>query len=183
MGCFYCDFRDSKKQDVSELLASFISQFAAKSNACHNILSTLYSECDSGSQRPSDDALTDCLENMFRVEGQPTVYIIVDAIDECPNTGGVKSPRERVLELVEKLVGLHLRNLRICAISRPEADISSSLASLASHTVSLHDEDGQKKDIADYVRSVVYSDKKMRRWRKEDKETVIDALSRKANGM
>jgi hypothetical protein len=74
-------------------------------------------------------------------------------------------------------------NLRICAISRPEADISSSLASLASHIVSLHDEDGQKKDIADYVRSVVYSDKKMRRWRNEDKETVIDALSRKANGM
>jgi hypothetical protein len=183
MGYFYCDFRNHKKQDVSELLASLVAQFAAKSNACYNVLSALYSEYDSGSQRPSDDALADCLENMFRAEGQPTVYIIVDAIDECPNTGGVKSPRERVLELVEKLVGLDLSNVRICAISRPEADISSALASLASHTVSLHDEGGQKKDIANYVRSVVYSDKKMRRWRKEDKEAVIDALSRKANGM
>jgi hypothetical protein len=54
---------------------------------------------------------------------------------------------------------------------------------LASHTVSLHDEQGQKNDITDYVRWIVYSDKKMRKWREEDKEMVVEVLSRKADGM
>jgi hypothetical protein len=55
----------------------------------------------------------------------------------------------------------------------PEADIK---ASLAPHTVSLHDEYRQKMDIDDYVRFVVYSDRHMRRWRAEDKEMAIDTV-------
>jgi hypothetical protein len=51
--------------------------------------------------------------------------------------------------------------------------------------VSLHDQSGQRKDIADYVRSMVYSDSEqiMRRWRMEDKELVIQTLSERADGM
>jgi hypothetical protein len=51
--------------------------------------------------------------------------------------------------------------------------------------VSLHDQSGQKKDILDYVRSVVYSDSEqiMRRWKIEDKELVIETLSERADGM
>jgi hypothetical protein len=51
--------------------------------------------------------------------------------------------------------------------------------------VSLHDQSGQKEDIADYVRSVVYSNKEpiIRRWKKEDKELVIEVLSERADGM
>ncbi len=78
---------------------------------------------------------------------------------------------------------LHLPNVRICVTSRPEADIQESLTSLASHTVSLHDEQGQKKDIADYIRHIVYSDRNMRKWREEDKEMVVEILSQKADGM
>jgi hypothetical protein len=113
----------------------------------------------------------------------PMTYIIVDALDECPDTSGVVSLRERVLEVVEELVDLYLPNLRLCFTSRPEADIMAALSPLASHVVSLHDQRGQKEDIRDYVKSVVYSDRKMRKWRVEDKELVIDMLVRKADGM
>jgi len=180
---FYCDFRDRKKQEVTGLLASLVSQLSAKSDLCYNILSSLYSEYDGGSQRPDDDTLLCCLEKMLKIEGLPTVYIIVDALDECPTNSGVKSHRDWVLDLVNQLVDLHLTNLRICATSRPEEDIQAALVSSASHTISLHGEVGQNKDIADYVRSVVYSDRKMRRWRDEDKEMVISTLSQKADGM
>jgi hypothetical protein len=54
---------------------------------------------------------------------------------------------------------------------------------LAPHTVSLHDQSGQKQDIADYVRSFVHSDRRMRRWRDEDKDLVIKTLPEKADGM
>jgi hypothetical protein len=180
---FYFDFKDPNKQQVSSLLTSFITQLSAKSNACYNILSALYSEYDAGSRQPSDEALMNCLVNMLKVEGQPTIYIIIDAIDECPKSPSVARPRGRVLQMVEKLVGLQLENVRICATSRPEADIRASLESLASQTVPLHEQEGQMNDISDYVRFIVYSDWSMRRWREEDKELVIDMLSRKANGM
>jgi hypothetical protein len=49
--------------------------------------------------------------------------------------------------------------------------------------ISLHDQTGQKKDIEDYVRSTVYSDKNMKRWRDEDKELVVETLTEKADGM
>jgi hypothetical protein len=51
--------------------------------------------------------------------------------------------------------------------------------------VSLHDQSGQKKDIVEYVKSVVYSNSEpiMRRWRAEDKELVVEVLSERADGM
>jgi hypothetical protein len=49
--------------------------------------------------------------------------------------------------------------------------------------ISLHEQGGQKKDIEDYVKSVVYSDRNMRRWRDEDKKLVIETLTEKADGM
>jgi hypothetical protein len=54
---------------------------------------------------------------------------------------------------------------------------------LTPHAVSLHDETGQQQDIVDYVTSLVRSDRKVRRWREEDKDLVIKTLSEKADGM
>jgi len=88
-----------------------------------------------------------------------------------------------VLELTEKLVKLNLPNMRLCVTSRPEVDIRGSLGPLTSKCICLHDQRGQKKDIEDYVRSMVYSDRNMRRWRDEDKKLVIETLTEKADGM
>ena len=180
---FYCDFRDRKKQEATGLLASLVSQLSAKSDLCYNVLSALYSEYDGGSQLPDDDTLLCCLKKMLKTEGLPTVYIIIDALDECPTDSGVKSNREWVLDIVNQLVDLHLTNVRICVTSRPEADIRASLEPSASHTFSVHDEAGQKRDIDDWIRFVIYSDWKMRRWREEDKEAVFSTLHQKADGM
>src|SRR5579863_1526831 len=182
MTYFYCDFKDAKKQNVSYLLSSLLAQLSAKSDPCYEILSALYSKYDAGLRQPNKDALTECLENILKMGGRPPIYIIIDAVDECPNNSDVVSPRDRVLELVEKLVALHLPNLRICLTSRLEADIRASLESLACYSVSLHDQRGQKDDIVKYVSSVVCSDRNMRKWRPGDKNLVIETLSRKAEG-
>ena len=86
---------------------------------------------------------------------------------------------------MEGLVDLNLPSLHLYVTSRPEIDIRTSLGSLTSTSnhISLHDQDGQRKDIADFVRAVVYSDKNMRRWRDVDKEVVIETLSERADGM
>ena len=126
-----------------------------------------------------------CLKEMLALPDQRPVYLIMDALDECPNTCGIPSIREQVLGLVKELVSLRLSSLRICATSRPEVNISSALKDIASCSVSLQDESGQKKDIEEYIRSVVYSpsDTIMRRWRKDDKDLVVQTLSGRADGM
>jgi len=43
--------------------------------------------------------------------GDVPIYLILDALDECPNTNGIRSPRDQVLVLVENLVKL---NVQIC---------------------------------------------------------------------
>ena len=111
------------------------------------------------------------------------IYIIMDAIDECPNTFGVPSPRESVLDLVKELVKLSLPNLHMCVTSRPEMDIRCVLEPLTSLRVSLHDETGQKKDIVEYVTSVVHSDTRMGKWREQDQNLIIETLSERADGM
>ena len=120
---------------------------------------------------------------MLELLEQPPVYLIMDGLDECPDTFEVVSRRDRILNLIEDLVGLNLPNLRICVTSRPEADILEALQPLASHTVCLHDEEGQKEDINKYIASVVQSDRKMRKWRAEDQKLVIDTLTQRADGM
>jgi len=127
--------------------------------------------------------MVECLKEMLMLEGQGPTYVILDALDECPITSSIPSPREEVLELVNELVGLHLSDLHICVTSRPEPDIQVVLERLSERPVSLHDESGQKEDIVKYVTSSVHSDRRMGRWREEEKELVIKTLSQKVEGM
>jgi hypothetical protein len=180
---FYCDFRDDQKKGRRGLLSSLLVQLCHQSDAYCALLSDFFFAHGSGSQQASDSELVQCLHNMLKLPGQATVYIIIDGLDECPTTTGLSSPREQVLKLVEELVGLCLENLRICVTSRPEADIEPVLEPLAFCSISLHGESGQIRDIAEYVRSIVHTDSKMRRWKATDKELVIDVLTERADGM
>jgi hypothetical protein len=182
---FYFDFRDANKQGLRDLVTSLLTQLSVFSGPRCDILSDLYLAHDEGKKQPSDGILTECLKKMLTLPHQRPTYLIIDALDESPNTSGIPSPREKILQLLKELVTLSLPNLHICVTSRPEIDIRNVIGPLTSRQVSLHDQSGQKKDIADYVRSIVYSDSEqiIRRWRKEDKELVIKTLTERADGM
>jgi hypothetical protein len=183
MAYYYFDFRDVKKQDRYGFLSSLLSQLSAKSNSCSDVLSRLYSNHAGGTGKPTTSALTKCMTDMLNLPGQGPIYIIIDALDECPDVSGTPSPREEVLELLEVLVGLNLSNLHLCVASRPEIDIRKALEPLEPLQISLHDEVGQKDDIIKYIKSAVHSDRKMRSWRDEDKQLVVEVLSEKSDGM
>jgi len=183
MAYFYFDFKDVDKQKLQDFLPSLLIQLSARSDPCCDILSRLYSSHDRGVRKPDDRAMIECLQEMLTLDEQRPTYIILDAIDECPLRSSVGSPREEVLDFINELVGLQLPNVHICVTSRPEVDIQVILGPLAPHPVSLHNQSGQKQDIADYVRSFVETDRRMRRWRDEDKDLVIKTLPKKADGM
>jgi hypothetical protein len=182
---YYFDYKDASKRDVRGLLTSLLFQLSGQSDSCWNVLHALYIRCHGGSEQPSDAALAGCLKSMLELPGQLPIFVIMDAIDECPSTTGTPSSREKVLDFVEDLVGSNHPNLFICITSRPEQDIQNVLSPLtpASRRISLHEEAGQREDINKYVRSFIYRDRAMRRWRTDDKELVIKTLSERANGM
>jgi hypothetical protein len=183
MAYYYFDFRDVNKQDCYGLLSSLVSQLSSESDSCCDVLSNFYSDNSLGTRKPDLDALKICLANMLSLPGQCPIYIIVDALDECPNLQGMPSAREDVLELIEEIVSLKLPNVNLCLASRPEMDIRLVLEPLTALKISLHDEIGQKKDITEYINSVIRSDRNMRRWNEQDKQLVIETLSSKAEGM
>ena len=186
MAYFYFDFQDINKQHWRDLLSSFLTQFSAHSGACCNILSCLYSSHGNGAQQPNDDVLKRCLKEMLTHADQRPIYLVMDALDECSDVSAneILSPRDRALQLVKELVELRIPNLHICITSRPEFDIQDVLEPVTSRRVCIHDQSGQKKDIEDYVRSVVYSESEpiMRRWRKEN-NLVVETLAERAGGM
>ena len=180
---YYFDFRDVKKQDCYGLLSSLVSQLSAESDSCFDILSRFYSDHGRGIRKPDIDALKKCMTDMLSLASQAPIFIIVDALDECPNFPGRPSARGEVLELIEEVVALKLPNVHLCVASRPEMDIRRVLEPSTSLRISLHDESGQKDDIIKYIESVVHTDRRMRRWREEDQALVIDTLSQNADGM
>jgi len=183
LAIYYYDFREDQKKDLRGLLSSVLFQLCDQSDSYHDILSTFYSTHRHGKQSPSDDELVQCFKDLLNLPGQAPIILIVDGVDECPNTSSLSFPREKVLMLLEDLINSRLPNLRICVTSRPEVDIKAVLEPLSFHSVSLHDEKGQMEDIENYIKSVVNTDKKMRRWKPEHKQLVIDVLTKRADGM
>ena len=183
LAMFYYDFREDQKKDRRGLLSSVLVQLCRQSDSYYDILSRFYLEHDSGFRQPSDDTLVRCLKDILELPGQAPIFLIVDALDECPNTSALSSPREKVLILLEDLIELQPTNLRICVTSRPEADIKVVLQPISFCSVSLHDESGQQEDIKNYIKSVISTNRSMQRWRPEHRQLVIDVLTERADGM
>ena len=182
---FYFDFKDTDKQDLRNALASLLTQLSARSDSYCDILCHVHQAHNNGAYKPDNKTMITCLKDMLALPGKGPIYIILDALDECPKTSGIPSAREEVLDFLKDLVGTQLPDLHICVTSRPENDIRKAIKPLAFRALSIHDQKGQKKDIDDYIRFVVYakSDTAMGRWRKKDRELVIRRLSEKADGM
>src|SRR6267142_81384 len=183
LAMYFYDFREDQKKDLRGLLSSVLFQLCDQSDSYYDVLSTFYLTHRNGAQSPSDEELVRCLKDLLKLPGQAPVYLVVDALDECPNTSALSSPREEVLTLLEDLIDSQMPNLRICVTSRPEADIKPVLEPLTFRSVSLHDESGQQEDIENYIKWVVNTNRNMRRWTPEHKELVIDILTNRAQGM
>ncbi len=102
---------------------------------------------------------------MLQVLVQQPVYIIADALDECPDMSGIPTPRETVLSLVENLVQMQHPYLHVCVTSRQEIGIKDVLEPLAYSAVSLHDENYFR--LCEQSGLLSQEDAEMAGWREE----------------
>ena len=180
---FYFDFRDGGKQEVRHLLSSVLIQLCGQSDEFFKILSSLFTDHDRGTRQPSEHMLMECLKSMLKLPEQGPLYLVIDALDECPNFTGYPTQREQVLAVMRELIDLRLPQVHFCVTSRTEIDIRDVLEPVAVHNVPLHEQAGQNQDIVDYINHFVRSDPKVQRWREEDKQLVIETLIKKSGGM
>ena len=117
---YYFDFCDVKKQNRYGLLSSLLFQLSAESDSCCKVLSQLFVENACGARKPTCGVLSKCLKDMLGLPGQGQIFIIIDALDECPNLSGTPSAREEILDLIEELVDLELPNVHLCVTSCPK---------------------------------------------------------------
>jgi hypothetical protein len=162
------------------MVASVLLQLSAQSDLRRDVLHDLYSQCGKGTQLPTNDRLLRCLKAMLAISVQGTTYIIIDALDECLSFN-IQPPREAV-RLIQALVGLKRQDLRIFATSLPELDVHNPLNPLTSQNVSLHETQGHLDDIVLYIKWCIAENRRMKRWRYEDKVSTWEVLSEKAAG-
>ncbi|KAF2734854.1 hypothetical protein EJ04DRAFT_563839 [Polyplosphaeria fusca] len=149
-------------------------------DACIKIpasLDTLFSSSESGQRQPSAHTLIEALRSM--VQELPTIYIVLDALDEC-------TQRDELMQLLEAMAGWQLQNLHLLVTSRRERDIEMSLKSFVDERSRVCLQSTLvDKDIQRYVRQRLSDDKRLRKWEKDASTVgqIETALMSGANGM
>lgn len=157
---FYFKFDDESKQDVSAMLRALILQLSSQTEGIR-ALERLY-----GSYRtttPPTYALMECLGQI--IQELQDVYIILDALDECP--------RNQRSAMLRALVDLHAsseRGLHILATSRDEVDIRDMIGDLADDKIPMRNSHVEK-DIALFISQHLRQEKSLEIWA-EDRDLI-----------
>jgi hypothetical protein len=119
-----------------------------------------------------------CLESMLRVS--PKIFIILDALDECP----VNARESDILPFLQRLVDLEIHGLHLFVTSRPERDIRRRMDMFSSHFLDLHSASEHDDALAHYVSTELSSERyRAHHWPLNIKDQAEKALSKKAKGM
>jgi hypothetical protein len=161
----FCDFRKSAKQTIPYLLASLLRQISQHCDAVSEHIRSLYREHPRGDSPPLDDVRTVLASEIGTYS---KVFIVVDALDECPGDGTRES-------LLKELQGL-APSVRLLVTSR-------DLPSIAQHLYDAErlDIPANNQDVQEYVRGRIAQ--ASRRPVKELQEHVITKITEKARGM
>lgn len=122
----YCNFRLNQK--VDQLLASSAKQLAKNPSLCPEALKKLGEQCQNQKRQPKLREIASLIQSLTPLYAR--VFVVIDALDECPETGG---NRERFLyELLQ--LQMHCK-FQLFATSRPLPGIQDKFQ--ASHIANL----------------------------------------------
>jgi len=83
---FYFNFGDQKKRGIRDMLLSLLAQLCEK--IILESVEALYEGCQQGSREADEDEIMVALSEALKCAG--TVYIIIDAFDECKDVDGIR---------------------------------------------------------------------------------------------
>jgi ankyrin repeat domain-containing protein 50 len=174
---FYFDFSDTEKQEVSAFVSSLITQLCNQVVDIPQELDDLYKKCNNGRQKATMRELKTTLSRI--IKDLEDVFIVVDALDECPKNGD----RGELLEIITEIRAWSSSNMHLLVTSRLEPDIRETLTPLlTSQAISIQGAQVES-DIKVHVVSQLAIDPRLKRWSSDIKTEIEKTLTAGANGM
>jgi len=161
-------FNHKENHSAVDLVGSLLKQLLQQGTELSPALHDLYAKHVKRNTRPSLTEISDYLVSESRAVTK--VYVVLDALDECPVDQDIK---DKVLSLLQKLPSLHL-----LVTSRPSTNISTHF-----NAVQL-DIRADDHDMEMFVRDRLQENRNLKRYVRQDfKEPLIHEVVRKSDGM
>lgn len=170
---FYFSFSDERKQSDSDLLRSLVVQLGWREPG----LSMLrQAHGDAKRSVPGPDELEKIL--LASVRSCSTVYVFIDALDECPEE---HETRQSVLARIERLTQ-DAPNLRILATSRELERIRKSMEALTAEPLRVSTR-AVDNDIQLYLAKEISRDRSLSELSPDTRTSIESTIASKADGM
>lgn len=134
MAYVYCNYKDQKEQDVTSMLAAILKQLVQGRPSLAEPLTRLHKKHDPKGTRPSANEISTTLQSV--ILDLSTVYIVIDALDECRNDDGT---RRQLLAYIRDLQSK--ADVRFLVTSRFLPDIADEFKDSGRLEVQASDED------------------------------------------
>jgi hypothetical protein len=166
---------------VSNLLCSLIKDICSNRHDTPLALRKAYDQSNCGQQRPTTSKLIELLKSV--VDGFENVYIIVDAVDECPKSDG---ERAKLLGIIQQTFDWRFAQLHLLVSSRTDVDIKNALDDIPQGRGSLQVVNAQGKQCIEDIEKFLANrleDSKFSRWSPNLRQEVKIRLGSQADGM
>jgi hypothetical protein len=170
---FYFSFSDKRKQSDGDLLRSLVAQLGWREPGL-SMLRWAYENARQGV--PGPDELEKIL--MASIRSCSKVYVLVDALDECPEDN---ETRQSVLARIERLTQ-DASNLKIFATSRELDSIRKSMEVLAAEPLRVITR-AVDADIQAYLSTELSRDRNLCELSPEMRTLIESTIASKADGM
>lgn len=139
VACLFCSYNSQVDPSTADLLAAIQRQLVQGRSDIMAVVTGLHDHHSKRHTKPSIEDLTKSL--MFTCSKYSTVYIVVDALDECTNTNLIRR------RLVDKLFSLQdNRNVRLLFTSRFIPEVTRDFSACPRLEVR-----ASKEDVSRYV--------------------------------
>ena len=173
---FYFTFSDESKQNESVMMRTLCWQLSGQVENSNEEFDRLF--CHRKPGLPAPMVMVDYLRRLLQKFQH--VYVILDALDECPQNGA----RENVLEKLEAMRKWSLQGLHLFVTSRDEVNIRNSLGTSPNttfHQIKMKNAEIDK-DIANFIEGRLNDDRRLQKW-SASRGIIQKKLGKHAQGM
>ena len=173
---FYFTFSDESKQNESVMMRTLCWQLSGQVENSNEEFDRLF--CHRKPGLPAPMVMVDYLRRLLQKFQH--VYVILDALDECPQNGA----RENVLEKLEAMRKWSLQGLHLFVTSRDEVNIRNSLGTSPNttfHQIKMKNAEIDK-DIANFIEGRLNDDRRLQKW-SASRGIIQKKLGKRAQGM
>jgi hypothetical protein len=124
---------------------------------------------------PPTDRLMSAIRSSISEAGE--VYIVIDALDECPNESGERS---ELCVTLRNILEWKKQNIHILAVSRRETDLFETLEPLSAIGPMSLESRVIDEDIQKFIKKQLSTDRKLNRWPIETKLEIEERQMKSA---